>query len=211
MESSLGFKTIFIFHILFSLTPGCYRVDSFPLYRDDQTSGNSVNLHHGIPECRFRAFWPLCSVDLPRKQSSKPLPTRLALGGCTTPSPTPPAPLGPHHIPCSTLWGGGGGGGSCLHTPVSDLSTSPKASLKQHMFYHPAGVQTSSEILGCAIPLTEVTWAPVRTENAKTGKWLSPYVSTVLLPPTADPAPTEGIQLWAVLKQDAGSMTCCCM
>ena len=79
--------------------------------------------------------------------------------------PTRPSPHSMFYIMGQGWWGG-----SCLHTPVSDPSTSPKASLKQHMFYHPACVQTPSEILGCAIPLTEVTWAPVRTENAKTGK-----------------------------------------
>ena len=159
-----GLKTFSHFTFYFHWLLGAIlRVDSFPLYRDDQTSGNSVNLYCSIPEAEqsaeSRAFRRLCSVALPRKQRSKPLPSRLALGGCTRP---PPSPL--PHSALPTFHGLHHGGR--LQTPVSGPSTSPKASLKQHIFYHPTGVQTSTEILGCAIQLTEATWVPVRTEGA---------------------------------------------
>ena len=201
----------FYFHWLLD---AIVRVDSFPLYRDNQTSGNSVNLHHSIPEAEQTAdseHFDLCSVDLLRKQSSKPLPTRLALGGCTMPSPTPAAPLCSHHIPCSTLWGGGwvGVGGPCLHTPVSDPSTSPKASLKQHMFYHPTGVQTSSEILGCANSADRGHVSPSQDRRRlwqkmqRLGSDWARMWAQCYFPPQRILRRLRGIQLWAVLKQDA--------
>ena len=188
----------FYFHWLLD---AIVRVDSFPLYRDNQTSGNSVNLHHSIPEAEQTAdseHFDLCSVDLLRKQSSKPLPTRLALGGCTMPSPTPAAPLCSHHIPCSTFWGGGWGWGGSLppHTSLRPQHITQSKSQTAHVLpphrcsdiFRNPGVCQFCWQRSCE---SQSGQKALVTENAKTGQWLSPYVSTVLLPTTADSASTE--------------------
>lgn len=198
MESSLGFKNIFIFHILFSLTPGCYRVHSSPLYRDDQTSGNSVNLHHSIPEAKqsadsehfdLSALWIFPGSRVPSLSQQGWL---WEAAQRLLPPPLPHSALTTFHV----LHYGARVVGGFLppHTSLRPQHITQSKSQTAHVL-PPCRCSDTFRNPGVCNSADRGHLGPSQDRKCKDWEVTEPICEHSSTSPTADPAPIEGIRL----------------